>query len=1249
MSAKQTATPIDFEAEYGVNAGYVQALFDDWKHDAASVDSSWQSIFERLERKAGATTAGTAAHDGAPSAPPAGVVESASKTTVEGTTTKKKSKKSASKAKGTKSKDPVPAAPAAAESPEPTDTTAADPAAATLEPLTGVAGRIVTNMEASLSLPVATSVRTISAKVLTENRQILNEHLQIRALGKASYTHLIAFALVQAIGENTRLVASYTEDDGKGQRKVPEHVNLGLAIDVPGPKGRMLVVPSIKCAETMNFAEFHTAYEDLVRRGRDGALTTADYQNTNVTLTNPGGFGTEMSVPRLMKGQGLIIATGTIGVPPHVSGASPESLAEIAVGPVMTMTSTYDHRVIQGAESGLLLKRVEALLNGADGFYDSVFRAFRVPWKPYAMAKDQHDPRRDDAHKQAAVWSMINAYRVRGCRLADLDPLEYAPAEYGSLDPSNYGFTIWDLDRSFLCGGMTGRDRMTLREILTVLRRTYCRRWSVEYMHVVERQRKHWVRDYVESEDRHETFERDERLEIYERLILAEHFEQFLHTKYVGNKRFSLEGADSLIPALADAIERAAGHGVEKVIIGMAHRGRLNVLANILGKSYAQIFREFEGVLLPLSTEGSGDVKYHLGAQGIYETRDGKRIDVFLSPNPSHLEAVDPVVCGITRAAQDQMGDVERKKVLAILIHGDAAFSGQGVVAETLNMSRLRAYANGGTIHFVVNNQIGFTASPKDLRSTHFCTDIAKGVTAPIMHANGDYPESVLRAMRVAIDFRHEFGEDAVVDMVCYRRWGHNEGDEPAYTQPVLYQKIRNHPTVAETYRNLLMRRGGIEESVLDEIVERCENELREARKRATEDAEKPTDLPREEILDLDDDEPVDYVTSRSPDTGVDYDDLVEIIDESNKMPAGHVTHPNLLRQLRRREQMVRGESGVDWGCAEALAFGSLLRDSVSIRIAGQDSGRGTFSHRHAVIHDQITGAEHVPMTKLARGGARFEAWDSLLSEEAALAFEFGFSFLPKNRQHLVIWEAQFGDFVNGAQIPIDQFIVSSHAKWKRSSGLTLLLPHGYDGQGPEHSSARPERFLQLCSGGNITVANCTTTVQYFHLIRRQGLSGEPRPLVVMTPKSLLRDKRAASDAKEFTDGRFEEVLEDTTPPKKASRILYCTGKVYYDLLEFRSANDIDDVEIVRVEQLYPIPLDHLLAIARRNPKATLVWVQEEPRNMGAWTFMLQRFLDRDVRLQYAGRPESPSPATGSYSRHKAEQEHLVHRAFGRV
>ncbi len=841
--------------------------------------------------------------------------------------------------------------------------------------------------------------------------------------------------------------------------------------------------------------------------------------------------------------------------------------------------------------------------------------------------------------QQLQISKLITAYRNRGCRVADLDPLEYKVDPLASLDPSSYGFTVWDLDRSFLCDGMTGRDEMTLREILAVLRRSYCRRWTIEYMHVVERKRKHWIRERIESPEHNLEFDQAHRLEILEGLHRAENFERFLHAKYVGNKRFSLEGADTLIPALAELIDRAANNGVERVVIGMAHRGRLNVLANILGKSYAQIFREFEAVLLPLSTDGSGDVKYHLGQRGTYRSRGGSEVEVLLSANPSHLEAVDPVVCGMTRAYQDASGDTDRKKTLAVLIHGDAAFSGQGVVAETLNMSRLPAYRNGGTVHLVVNNQIGFTASPRDLRSTYYCTDVAKSIQAPILHANGDYPESVLRAVCFAFDYQREFGQDVVIDMVCYRRWGHNEGDEPAYTQPVLYSKIKNHPTVCEHYTQLLIRRGAFDEEEVLSMERRFVAELTKMLERSRE--ETPIEVPLVESMDLDDDDPADYVVAPSPETGVPIEELVSIIDHGNRIPEGHVTHPNLMRQLRRREGMVRGERGVDWGCAEALAFGTLLRNGVPIRLAGQDSGRGTFSHRHAVIRDQVTEKDYVPLRELAEG-VDFDAWDSLLSEEAALAYEYGYSVARK--EALTLWEGQFGDFVNGAQIAIDQFIVAGEAKWKQTSGVTLLLPHGYDGQGPEHSSARPERFLGLCTGGNLTVANCSTSAQYFHLLRRQGLTELKRPLVILTPKSLLRDKRAASDVSELATGRFQEVLYD---PKlnDAKHLILCSGKVYYDLEAYRTEHARDDVAIVRLEQLYPLPADELREIVSGFGQP--VWCQEEPRNMGAWPSLLMRTSDLGFTMRYAGRPDSASPATGSYRRHQIEQERLVQRAFG--
>ncbi len=1235
---------IDFEAEFGVNAGYVELLFERWRQDPAGVDGEWRTVFERLDPE----TAAAGRQKVEPRAPSA-----------------------------TATLEPPARSPRAKEDDGAPDGPADDDDYV-YERLIGVSARIAANMTASLALPTATSVRTLPMKVLDENRRILNDHMRVRALGKASYTHVVAFALVRALAEMPNLQSACVEQDGRLHRRTPKHVNLGLAIDVPGKDGgaRTLLVPNIPRAEELDFGRFRAAYEDVVGRARDGALTAADFQGTTVTLTNPGGFGTELSVPRLMQGQGLIVATGSIGVRPEARHMAAGTLAELAIGPVMTVTSTYDHRVVQGAESALLLARLEELLEGADRFYESIFGAMRVPWAPWKPAVDVGSiARRGADDLEARVSQLVNAYRVRGCQLADLDPLEYKPDPLPSLDPGFYGFTLWDLDREFLTGGMGGKPKLTLREILAVLREAYCRRWTIEYMHITPRIPKFWLRDRMEEKRHADQFDHEHRVRILTRLYQAENFERFLHTRYVGNKRFSLEGADVLIPALAELLDRAGEHGVEQVVIGMAHRGRLNVLANILGKSYGRVFREFQGVVLPLSSEGSGDVKYHLGQRGTFRTAGGRDIEVVLSANPSHLEAVDPVVCGMVRGYQDELEDSARKRVLGVLIHGDAAFSGQGVVAETLNMSALRAYASGGTVHLVVNNQIGFTTGPIDLRSTYYCTDVAKSIQAPILHANGDYPESVMRAVHVAADYHEEFGKDVVIDIVCYRRWGHNEGDEPAYTQPVLYAKIREHPTVREHYVGLLLRRGDVERAEAEAIGQRFDEELRAALE--TVQAEPPRELELAELVDLADDDPDDWCDASSPDTGVPPERLIEIVDRTNKMPDGHVTHPNLLRQLRRRERMVRGETELDWGCAEVAAFGSLLEDDVSVRLAGQDSRRGTFSHRHSVIRDQKTDADWIPLAALAPKGTTFESWDSLLSEEAALGYEYGYALARP--ASLVLWEAQFGDFVNGAQIPIDQFLVSGEAKWKQTSGVVLLLPHGFDGQGPEHSSARPERFLAACSGGNLAVANCTTSAQYFHLLRRQGLAAEKRPLVVLTPKSLLRDKRAASPIEHFTEGRFHELLVDPPPSGRApERVILCSGKVYYDLAEHRdgksgvrdgddgahgaadrepddarrpSEHDLErraNVALLRLEQLYPFPRKALQdALESLGADTKLVWCQEEPRNMGAWSFVLQRMLDQGRTIEYAGRPDSASPATGSYHRHVAEQSHLVRRAFG--
>ncbi|MGB0684661.1 MAG: multifunctional oxoglutarate decarboxylase/oxoglutarate dehydrogenase thiamine pyrophosphate-binding subunit/dihydrolipoyllysine-residue succinyltransferase subunit [Planctomycetota bacterium] len=1199
---------IDFEEQFGVNAGYVESLYEQWKGDPGSVDGEWAAWF--------AAASATA---------PAGAAVAA--------------------AGGT--------ATAVKERPESTAPEAEDVDA---EALRGVPARIAANMNASLGVPTATTVRTIPVKVLEENRRIINAHMRDRALGKASFTHFIAFAMVKAVAEMPNVQSYYLEQDGKPWKMSPRKVNLGIAIDVGKKGARSLVVPNIKDAGSMHFVQFYDAYQDVVARGREGKLTAADFAGTTFSLTNPGGFGTEASVPRLMEGQGLILATGSIGVPVQARSMNPSMLAEIAMSPVMTVTSTYDHRTVQGAESGLLLRRIEELLDGADGFWEDIFKVLRVPWTPARLDEDHHDARVDDsASQQAKVWQLINAYRSRGCQLADLDPLEYRPDMLPSLDPSWYGFTIWDLDREFLTDGMCGKQSMTLREILEVLRETYCRRWTLEYMHILNRERKHWLRARVEARRNEEVFDFESRKRILQRLVKAENFEQFLHTRFPGNKRFSLEGADTLIPALAEIIDRAAAGGVERVVIGMAHRGRLNVLANILNKEYRIIFDEFEGGLLPGESEGSGDVKYHLGQRGNYTTPDGKEIEVILAANPSHLEAVDPVVCGQVRAYQDLDGDDDRRRTLGILIHGDAAFTGQGVVAETLQMSELPGYATGGTIHLVVNNQIGFTAGPRDLYSTYYCTDLAKMVQAPVLHANGDAPEAVMRATHVAVDFQREFGEDVVLDMVCYRRRGHNEGDEPMYTQPLLYRAIADHPTVRHRYTSLLVRRGMMTRDECIAVGEEFDAQLKAALEASRGEAQGadpgPAAAPQlPEAAWSEEDYEDEAPPAPAPAAA---EAMLDIIGRTNAMPEGHVVHPNLLRQLKRREEMVRGDRDLDWGCAETLAWGTLIEGGTGVRLAGQDAGRGTFSHRHAVIRDQGTATDYVPLADL-KEGVHVEFHDSLLSEEAALGFEYGYGLA--SREGMVVWEAQFGDFANGAQIPIDQFIAAGAAKWGQQVGLTMLLPHGYDGQGPEHSSARIERFLQLAAEGNLTLANCSTAAQYFHLLRRQGqavaslAADDPRrrPLVVFTPKSLLRDPRAASPINRFLEGGFQTVLVEA-PAESPRRLVFCSGKVLHDLHDHRRENGHDDVTIVSLEQLYPFPRAAVQALVEAHPEAELVWCQEEPRNMGAWASVLQRFRDLRWKVHYVGRPAAASPATGSYRLHQAEQAKLVAEAFAPV
>jgi len=1183
---------IDFEEQFGINAGYVETLFESWRNDANSVDPEWATFFSEAGQGAHSAKASTS-----------GQAASASEK-------------------------------AATARPEEDYQ---------LEALRGIAAKIAVNMQASLEVPTATTVRTLPVKVLDENRKILNDHMRDRVLGKASYTHLIAYAMVQAVRELPNVQSFFEEREGTPYRVTPRRVNLGLAIDVGKGDKRSLVVPNIKGAESMNFKEFYDAYQAIVERGRAGKLTAQDFAGTSFTLTNPGGFGTEASVPRLMKGQGLILATGSIGLPVQARQMNPALLAELAMAPVMTITSTYDHRTVQGAESGLLLRRIEELLDGADDFWQRIFDCLRVPWRPAHAATDQRVKDEEElAQDQAKVWQMIGAYRSRGCQLADLDPLEYRPDMRQSLDPAWYGFTIWDLDREFLTDGMCGKAKMTLREILTVLRESYCRRWTSETMHIVDRKRKHWVRRRIEDGRHLPEFAPEHRLRILGRLIRAENFERFLHTRYPGNKRFSGEGADSMIPALGEVFDLAAEDGVERIVIGMAHRGRLTMLATLLNRPYDRLFREFEGVLLPGEVEGSGDVKYHVGQRGTYVTPTGKEVELILTANPSHLEAVDPVVCGQVRAYQDISADSERKKTLSVLIHGDAAFTGQGVVAETLQMSNLPGYTTGGTIHLIVNNQIGFTAGPRDLHSAYYCSDLAKMVQAPIFHCNGDYPESVARACTVATEYQREHGADVVIDMVCYRRRGHNEGDEPMYTQPLLYKKIAEHPTVRENYTALLIRRGQMTREECEAIGDGFDQELREALQLSKEQKAQartyqlaPGDLLAE----------AEWCDEESAATGLPQDRLVSLIDELNSMPEGHVVHPNLLRQLKRREEMVRGNRGLDWGCAEALALAAMVQDGTSLRLTGQDSGRGTFSHRHSVIRDQSSGKDYVPLADL-NSDATVQIFDSLLSEEACLAFEYGYCLA--HPESMVLWEAQFGDFANGAQIPIDQFITVGEAKWDQRVGLTMLLPHGQDGQGPEHSSARIERYLQLAAEGNIQAVTGTTPAQCFHLLRRQALAGPDRkPLVFFTPKSLLRDPRATSPIEELTEGCYQEVLGDPSLAEGAQEVVLCMGQIYFDAVDRREASGRKDVALIRLEQFYPFPRAALLRELAKHPGAKLKWLQDEPRNQGVWMYLQDRLNMLDLNVEYVGMPTAASPAPGSYARHRSEHDQLLARLFG--
>ena len=1108
--------------------------------------------------------------------------------------------------------------------------------------LRGAPARTVQNMDVSLTVPTATSVRSVPVKLLWDNRIVINNHLSRARGGKVSFTHLIGYALVKALKTMPEMNNGFDVIDGKPNLIQPAHINLGLAIDLPKPDGsRQLLVPSIKATEGMDFASFWTAYEDVVRKARNNKLAVTDFQGTTITLTNPGTIGTNHSVPRLMKGQGVIIGVGSMDFPPEYQGASEETLTRNAVSKVMTLTSTYDHRVIQGAQSGEFLKRVHALLLGEEGFYDEIFRSLRIPYEPIRWSRDISANHDDEISKQARILELIHAYRVRGHIMADTDPLEYQQRSHPDLEVESHGLTLWDLDREFATGSFGGEGRrfMKLRNILGILRDSYCRTVGIEYMHIQDPEQRRWIQQRVEQP--HVKPPREEQLRILLKLNQAEAFETFLQTKFVGQKRFSLEGGETTIPLIDEICEAAAESGLDEVTMGMAHRGRLNVLANIVGKKYSQIFREFEGNIDPRTVQGSGDVKYHLGAEGEFTAGSKATIKVSVAANPSHLEAVDPVLEGIARAKQDVLNKGAEFPVLPLLVHGDAAFAGQGVVAETLNLSQLRGYRTGGTIHVVVNNQVGFTTSPASSRSSLYCTDVARMVQAPIFHVNGDDPEACIRVARLAFEYRQAFKKDVVIDLVCYRRRGHNEGDDPSYTQPLMYDLIEQKRSVRKLYTESLIGRGDITveeaEQVLRDYQQQLERVFTEVRE-ASQGPKEWTTVP-------------DYPEKRGTEeaTAIPMETLKRISDAHVNAPEGFTVHPKVLPQLQRRAAAIN-EGPIDWGTGEILAFGSLLMDGRPVRLSGQDSRRGTFVSRFATIIDRQNADEWTPLANLTEDQAQFYVYDSLLSEYAVLGFEYGYSVARPDT--LVLWEAQFGDFVNGAQIVIDEFITASHTKWRQQSGVVLLLPHGYEGQGPDHSSARIERFLTMAADEAFVVAQPSTPASYFHLLRRHSLGEEHRPLIVFTPKSMLKRKEAASQPGDFTQGTFRPVIGDAQVDVDAvEKVLLCSGRITWDLMVERKKREGDDptTAIVRVEQLYPRPVNEIKAELGKFPNLKEVrWVQDEPANMGAWPHMALNLTPDlgGIPFYRVSRPESSSPSVGQHSRHLEEQKALMQQAF---
>ncbi|HET7052772.1 MAG TPA: multifunctional oxoglutarate decarboxylase/oxoglutarate dehydrogenase thiamine pyrophosphate-binding subunit/dihydrolipoyllysine-residue succinyltransferase subunit [Solirubrobacterales bacterium] len=1137
--------------------------------------------------------------------------------------------------------------------------------------LRGPAAMLAQAMGESREVPTATSFRTVAVDTLDAKRKALNGELKERGL-KVSFTHLIAWAIVQAAKEWPVMVRSFEERDGKPFAIEKGPVNLGIAVDVERKDGsRSLMVPAIKGADGLDFAAFHSYYEDLINKTRESKLTADDFQGTNISLTNPGGIGTAASVPRLMKGQSAIIAAGAIAYPPEWAHASPERLRQLGVSKTMTLTSTYDHRVIQGAESGAFLRRIEELLEGEDDFYETVATDLDISAAPLAAAHPASAsapplgaapapsaPGAPDEELLGAVQaatSLLKGYRTHGHLAARLDPLGKEPKGDPAIQPENLNLTPELMARvpaSILRIGVPGE---TLLDVLPRMREAYCGTIAYQFEHLSSHQQRTWLREMVETGAHRQPLDEEEKRRLLGRLIDVFEFERFVEKAYLGQKIFSIEGLDTIVPMLDELVTLAGRAGAEEVVFGMAHRGRLSVLAHNLGRSVESILAEFEGAkqiemvkaVAAIPHGGTGDVKYHYGHQGTYETHAGEKIAVRLYPNPSHLEFVDPVVEGATRFLQAEIDgpklEHEPKRAVPVLLHGDAAFPGQGVVAETLNLQALRGYATGGTIHVIQDNQVGFTTDPEDARSTPYAADMAKGFNVPIVHVNADDVEACSAAIRLAMAYRERWGRDIVIDVIGYRRYGHNETDEPAYTQPAIAAKIKAHPPVSEIYAEKLIEQGTIERS----DVERAHKERHEEMSASLKDLRRKMELGEYEDPTVTTSGTGELDRSASPpvETAVAAEKLDELNQALLEVPESFTIHRKLRKPLGNRENLA--EAKIEFGHAESLAFASLLTEGVHIRLTGQDTERGTFSHRHLVLHDEKTDLPYTPMKNLADAKAPFELFNSPLSETACLGFEYGYSAATPNA--LVLWEAQFGDFANAGQVIIDSFIVSGEAKWGQTSRLTLLLPHGYEGSGPEHSSARIERFLAMAAEGNIRIANPSNAAQYFHLLRRQALIRKPRPLVVFTPKGLLRLDRAAATVEELTGGQFHFILDDPLAAErreKVERLVLCTGKVYWDIDASERRAGAENVAIARVELLYPFAKEQLSELIASYPNLKeIVWTQEEPRNMGCWKVMSRRLPDlmpEGIELGYVGRPTRASPGEGYSVAHAREQERIV-------